>query len=472
MTLSRRRFLASLAPAPDYLGYVRKFADTLLAKGVDVFGPRRTPLWAGVIDAETMTVPDGSRKVAAPEGIREGDRAVGGCNPYHDVVTWRVFEVLSAVAHDARYAEAATGYIRFFLENCQHPKTGFLAWGEHLYYDFFRDEVAAGRRWHELLEWTPPWPELWKANPDATARAIAALRYHFYADDPSSLFNRHAFWDRPEHQKPGGQPWIKHTGLFAYSFLFLYSKTRDPLWLDWARGAADLYWKHRNPKTDLTPGCIGDPRPEAGYASAQMPELAYWLYKAWRLQPAEKQLRERALAYLRAFHRHFHDAKRGAFLTALTLDGKRVSDNTMRVWNIAYGEAGLLEIGRIAAYIGGAENNSEFAGLARRVAAIAQRTPIPDRVSQQCLAFALNLSLDLYEPAREPLWLAEARRYADAAIERFWYPRDGGGLFVRQPGDHYYEAKVATGDLLAGLLRLHLRLNPAVGDPAVYDWSY
>jgi hypothetical protein len=30
----------------------------------------------------------------------------------------------------------------------------------------------------------------------------------------------------------------------------------------------------------------------------------------------------------------------------------------------------------------------------------------------------------------------------------------------------------ATGAVLAGLLRLHLRLNPKTPDPGLYDWSY
>ncbi len=474
--LNRRQFLtaAALAPssAPDYLSYVRKFANTLLAKGLDVYGPRRSPLWAGVIDAETMTVPDGSAKISPPEGVRPSDRALGGCNPYHDAVAWRAFRVLGAITGEPRYSRAVDDYIRFFLANAQNPKTGFLGWGEHLYYDFFRDEVAAERRSHELLEWTPPWPELWAADSAATTKAIAALRYHFYYDDPSSLFNRHAWWDRPEHQKPGGQPWIKHTGLYAYSFLFLYSKTHDPLWFRWGRGVADLYWNRRDPLTNLTLGCIDDPRPTSRYASPQMPELAYWLFKAWQTAPAEKDLRTRALTYLRAFNRYFYDARSGSFWTEVAVDGKRISDNSMRAWNIAYGEAGLLSIGRIAAYIGRIDKNAALVAMAHAVAEIARRTPLPEKVSQQCLAFALNLSLDLFDQTRSPDRLAEARSYADAAIERFWYPKDGGGLFVRAPGDRYYEAKVATGDLLAGLLRLHLRLNPKTADPGLYDWSY
>ena len=272
-------FAVNAAP-PDYLAPVRQFADTLLAKGLDVYGPKKTPLWAGVIDAKTLTVPETG--VPAPRGVRESDRAVGGSNLYHDVVTLRVFRALSAATGDPRYDQAGRDYVRYFLQNTQHPKTGFLGWGEHLYYHLFRDEVAAERKSHELLEWTPPWDLVWEADAAATRKEIAAIRYHFYADDPAQLFNRHAWWDRPEHQKPRGQPWIKHSGLYAQAFMFLYTKTGDPLWLNWSRGPGALYWNHRHRTTNLTLGCIGDPRPSTQDASSQMPELAYWLHKAWQ----------------------------------------------------------------------------------------------------------------------------------------------------------------------------------------------
>jgi hypothetical protein len=475
----RRRTFLSLLPAatrgagaePRYLGIVRKFADTLLAKGLDTYGREKTPLWAGVIDTATLTAPADAKEVPAPEGIRTQDRAVGGCNAYHDAVTWRVFQVLGRITGDARYARAVGDYATFFLRRCQNPKTGLLAWGEHLYYGFYQDEVAASRQWHELLEWTPPYPLLWEFDSQAVAREIAGIRYHFYADDPASLFNRHAWWDRAEHQKPGGQPWIKHTGLYAYAFSFLHSKTRDPLWLRWARGPAELYWKHRNPETNLTLGCIDDPRPGSKQASSQMPELAYWLYKAWQFTPSERAWRERARTYLASFDRYFWDRRQEAFVPGLELDGTRVGNTPMRVWNIGYGETGPLNIGRIAAYIGRNEKEPVFLDIAKRAGALARRTPVPDDVSQEALAFALNLSLDLYDSTGDAGALADARRYADTAIERYWVERDQWGLFVRAPKDRYYEAKVATGDLLAGLTRLHLRATGAK-DPGVYDWSY
>ena len=460
----------ALAATPDYQAPVRKFADTLLAKGLDVYGSKHTPLWAGVIDARTLTVPE--KGVPAPRGIRESDRAVGGANLYHDVVTLRVFHALSALTGDERYRQAARDYVRAYLELAVSPTTGALAWGEHLYYHFFRDEVAAERKNHELLEWTPPWDLLWDASPEATRKEIAAIRYHFYGDDPSALFNRHASWSKAEYQKPGGQPWIKHSGLYAHAFMFLYSKTNDAEWLQWSRGAGALYWNHRNPQNNLTLGCIGDPRPSTQDASSQMPELAYWLHKAYRENPHETDFRDRALAYMKAYNRYFFDRATGDFLASVGMDGVAKSQQRATVWNIAYGDPGILPNGRIEAYFARVEKDAECLAMARRVAELAAATPLPAGVSLEGVAFALNLNLDLYDITRERRYLKQARRYADFAIQKFWASSAEGGLFVREAGDRYYEAKSGAGDLLAGLLRLDLRLHPKRRDPGLYDWSF
>lgn len=454
----------------NYLEYVRRFADTLREKGVDRYGPRHTPLWAGVIDARTLTVP--ASGVPAPAGVRESDRAVGGCNLYHDAVTLRVFRVLSALSGDGRYRDAAGEYMRFALQALPGGETGLLAWGEHLYYDFFRDAVAAERRSHELLEWTPPWPELWETNPGAVAKAIAGLRYHYYADDPRALYNRHAGWGTPLHQKPGGQPWIKHSGLYAYSFLFLHRKTGETRWLDWARGAADLYWNRRDPQTGLTLSCIDDPRPGSRNASSGMVYLAYWLLKGYHEDPRRKEMRDRAVAYLKAYDRHFYDARREGYRQLVSPQGQPVNDDLTPPWHFAYGESSILPLGRVAAYFARTEKEPAALEMAGRIHRIARKTAVPEKVSIEGLGFALNLALDLYDLTGKKAYLEDARHYADLAIGRFWVEAPGGGLFVREPGDRYYEAKTGAGDAVAGLLRLHLRLNPKLKDPGLYDWSF
>jgi hypothetical protein len=461
--------LASGAP-PNYLEYVRKFGDTLLEIGLDRYGAKKTPLWAGVIDTQTLAAPQDN--VPPPEGVRPSDRALGGANLYHDAVTLRVFRVLSALTGEPKYAAAARRYIDYYLRHAQNHTTGFLAWGEHLYYDFYRDEVAAERRSHELLEWTPPWPELWEVNPEAVSRAIQALRFHYYADDPAQLFNRHAWWDRAEHQKPGGQPWIKHSGLYAYSFMFLYKQTGERRWLAWSRGAGSLYWNRRNQETNLTLSCIDDPREGSKRVSSGTALLAYWLLKAHHLNPRETGIRNQAVALLKAYGRYTYDARRDGYLAEVNTDGARAGEDLIQPWNFAYGAPTILPFGRVAAYFARTEKDPAFLEMAHRVARIAKATPMPERVSIEGLGFALNLALDLFELTAEDRYLDEARSYADLAIRSFWVELPGGGLFVREPHDRYYEAKVGVGDLLAGLVRLQIQSDTSLLDLGVYDWSF
>lgn len=59
--------------------------------------------------------------------------------------------------------------------------------GGALYYDVFSDEVAVDRKWHELLEATPPWDMIAGVDPAAAGRAISGLRYHFLANEETGL---------------------------------------------------------------------------------------------------------------------------------------------------------------------------------------------------------------------------------------------------------------------------------------------
>jgi hypothetical protein len=471
-----RRSFALLAPGlllarktspPVWLERTRIFADTLLRAGRDTVGPVRTPAWAGVIDTRNWTVPVAG--VPPPPGIRPGDRALGGANLFHDSATLRVFLALSKRTGDARYARAAREYMRWFLSACRSPQNGLLAWGEHLYYDFTRDAVAVERKSHELLEWTPPWDLLWETDPRAVAGAIAGLRYHHFEDTPGSLYNRHAWFDRAEHQpRKGSQPWIKHSGLYAHAFAFLHAKTREKKWLDWAVGEAGIYWDRRHPVTGLTLGCIDDPRPTSKVASVQIALLAYWLRKAGQVLPAEPLFRERAGQFIHAWEKYGYDTKRRAWRSGVELDGTAFGNQTVDVWHFAYGESELLPYGRIAAYFAALDADRVMADTARRVALAARETPVPADASVEGVGLALNLALDLHALDRDPQWLRDAERYATLASERFWRQEGSSGLFVRLAGDPYYEAKTCAGSLAAGLLRLDGELR---GRRLEGDWT-
>jgi hypothetical protein len=159
--------------------------------------------------------------------------------------------------------------------------------------------------------------------------------------------SRSAHYNEAGHPAQRLQPWIKHSGLYAHAFMFLHARTGDAEWLKWSRGIDALYWNRRNPANNLTLGCIGDPRPSTQDASSQMPELAYWLYKAYQTNKKEWEFRDRALAYMKAYNRYFCDPATRNFLASVGMDGAAKSRQTATMWNIAYGDAGILPNGRI-----------------------------------------------------------------------------------------------------------------------------
>lgn len=472
-------------PARDYLPYVRSFADSLLKYGLDRYGPRTTAQWASVIDTRTGQVP--RRDVPTIAGVRPGDRAVGGSNVYQDVETIRAFRVLSNLTGDSRYRQAADDYLRDVLRYTQSPQTGLLGWGEHLYYDLYQDRVRVdtnyaryGNYYHEFLADTPPWKELWAIDSVRTRKAVEGLKYHFYrADTDDFLFNRHAYWQKTEYQPPAvSQPWIKHSGLQAYSFLFLYHQTSDSVALRQAKGSSWLYWNHRNPQTNLTPSCIGDPRPEAQGASLSgTASLAYFLVKSSGWAPSGWNLNKRAATLLAAAERYCWDETRQTYRVGFDTDGKaapsaskRTHQTHLTAWTSGYGTSNLFDVGRLAANCALLSPDPVYRRLAERCAEIARREPAPDTLIAENVGDAIHLNLDLYALTGKPAYRQAADDYAQLAIRHLWR----NGWFVRQTDDAYYEAKLGIGTLVLGLLRLQKQQQTSTAKPAssfTYDWS-
>ncbi|MEM8970411.1 MAG: hypothetical protein AAGE93_28610, partial [Bacteroidota bacterium] len=209
----------------DYLHYVKTHCDNLIEHGRDNYGSVSNNLIASVIDTRDMSVPKAN--VPPTEGTRAHDRAVGGSNFYHDVETIKLFLALSELTGEGQYQTVVESYARDFLKYCQNPATGLLAWGEHLYYNFYADSVMVGDLenprddiYHEFLAETPPWEFLWDIDTAAVRKAISGVRYHFRSPTTQTfLFNRHARWQKVDKHdyrglaqyQDGGQPWIKHS---------------------------------------------------------------------------------------------------------------------------------------------------------------------------------------------------------------------------------------------------------------------
>lgn len=472
--------LSSAQPSTNhYLKHVQTFADTLLSVGLDTYGPTHTAMWASVIDARDLSVP--IRGVPATEGVREHDRAVGGANYYHDVLTLQVFDQLSQLTGNPVYQQAAHDYSRAFLARAQSHTTGLLGWGEHLYYNFYTDTVSVSESRildqrayfimpHELIAWTPPWARLWAIDTARTRRAIEGLRYHFNGPDVQTyLFNRHATWGKAEYQQVL-MPWIKHAALYAYSYGFLHQQTGAEAWKEKSWQIGTLYWNLRDHRTDLVFGCLyHSSEPNAGKTADLSNTLlyAYWLYKAGEVNDSE-EMKQQAITLLKAYDRHGWNTTEKMYYKDLQLDGTP-PDNAQWAtpWKVGYGTSSLLSLVRVASYIATQNSDDELTQIAQKALGVANGQPLLETYNAQNLGEAINANLDVYQLTQDSQYVTHARRYADTAIQDLWK----NGLFVRQKGDVYYEAKLGTGDLLAGLLRLHLAQNN-IPAHASADWSF
>lgn len=474
---------ATLAQDNDYLFYVQKHCDNLIEHGKDDYGSQKSNMLASVIDTRDMSVPRSG--VPATEGTRSHDRAVGGSNFYHDVETVKLFKVLSELTGDNKYQNTAIDYARDFLTHCQNPQTGLLAWGEHLYYNFYADTVMVDemtnpreKMYHEFLAETPPWAFLWEIDTTKVTKAIAGVQYHFRSPTTQSfLFNRHAYWHQQEgteyrglsQYQEGGQPWIKHTGLQCYSFTFLHDKTRNPEWKRWAEGTGSLYWKYRNPETNLTVSCIDDPRPNALHASLNsMSKLSYYLLKSWQLNPEFTYVKERAETMLKSAEKYSWDENRKGYYSLLNLDGSVFSEELIPVIYTGYGGSDIIAFGRIAAYFYQATGDPAYRTMVEKVVEMVSGTSWPEVFVVNSLGSALQFSLDAYEILEDERMLQAAKNYADIGIEKLW----SGQLFVRQPNDPFYEAKLGTNAFVAGLLRLHLVENDHANEATLSRWTF
>jgi hypothetical protein len=109
------------AEGPDFLAVVRRYADTMLERGRDTYGPQKSGLFLSALDRTTLA-PLTSRP-APPGGIRRGDRpgrpwsAMNGANPHLDQNLLRVMYALSEITGDPRYGKAVDEELTWFFKN-------------------------------------------------------------------------------------------------------------------------------------------------------------------------------------------------------------------------------------------------------------------------------------------------------------------------------------------------------------------
>jgi hypothetical protein len=305
----------------NYLFYVTNCLDTLIEFGTDRYGPKATPVLVSILDVETRECPPNPASFDEQwRVIRRERRNPAGANLLSDQPTLKTFYAASPVTGNPAYARFAGRYVGWYLTNLVDEK-GFFWWGWHRHYDVFQEKMLGhlGNP-HEIHAiHCIAWDKLWAANPTAVRKEIEAIWQWHVIHKQTGEVNRHGDGQR-------GCDFAMSAGACLYAFAFLYTQTREPVWLDRARLLARYYWDRRAPATALFPD-----RPNAGsgrfdgshFVTADAGLYCHSLLKSYELT-GEQAFLENALAYLRAYRRYGYDSQTGKFWGSLNLDGTPV----------------------------------------------------------------------------------------------------------------------------------------------------
>jgi hypothetical protein len=467
-----------------YLSAAQQFLDTLIDKGVDRYGKKPSPVFCLSLDPETHAPPKPPAKIDwnYARSFEFLYRDFGyywkshlhGSGLIYDQGTIRALYALSAAVGKAKYAKAADAYLNFFLENMVSQQTGMFGWGEHIFYNVFLDYLIGGgftvrgsRNFlfaHELERWTTIYDVMWEKSPEKTQAEIEAIYEYKIIDYETFTNNRHS--DYFSGRRTGDVlTFVKHSGLFAHAFAFLYSKTKEPKYLQWAQTMADLFWKNRSPQTNLVRSALE--RKEDPPAPGEMALASLFLLRAYQWHP-DPVFAERALAYVKAYNQHFRTDEPGKFRESVDGEGKDLKPGQPA----EYWEAPIRQA-KAAVLAYSLTKDSTALQLADTVMAhltpdmsfktIIIRSLISDEVEAR--SCALSTGIDLYEVTGEAKYLDKAKALADDAIARFFYR----GLFVSHmqlypEGDksvrtRVYDARSGAGWLALNLIRLQRDLD-------------
>ncbi len=472
----------------SYLEPVKKCVDTLMAHGTDTYGDVQTPVLVSILDVESRVCPaDPAKLDEAFRVTRRGRRSPAGSNLLTDQPTLKVMYALSTITGNKDYAAFADRYAGYVMKNLVDEQN-FFWWGWHRHYDIFKDRWEGHNpnkaKWgksvipHEIHAITCiDWDALWAVNPEAVRKEIEAIWQWHVINKQTGEINRHGDGNK-------GCNFTMSAGAFIEAFVFLYTKTKDPVWLDRAKLLENHYWARRNPETNLFPE-----RPNAGrkrfdgscFVTSITGLYSHSLLKAYALT-GESVFKDHAVAILKAYAEYGFDKETGKFWGALTMDGKHVPGPRQKGGYAQYEPRGHMDLWEpyvtgyqypiytAQAYVYAYELSKDAVLMkaAERFADWIKKTPPgssesanawyeeyssgPGKKGTYAGKYGRTISflLHLYVATGEKRYLDDARSMADTAIDKLYV----NGLFRGHPAKPYYEAVDGVGYLLYALLEL------------------
>ena len=391
------------APVPKspYIAVVYRYADTMLEKGRDTYGPQQTGLFLSALDRATLAPL--TNRPAAPAGVRETDRVgakdgpLVGANPQHDENLLRLLYLLTDLTTKVKYRDAANAAVK-----------GFLA------YDARFPVAESFRPW--LL-----WDRCFELVPESS-KAIAL-----------------------ELARNSGMRSIRQTGFDLRALAAGSARTQDTQFLD----AIDVALRRLGQKGD-SPSGLKQAQGGDGSAVARL-SLAIDCDGASHQVPGPVASRLRAFAALQdeAFCTPPHDLKRtGGFVAG--------ESHTPR-WNARYGGYTTAQLGMMC--VSRYDNTGKIAFRNLLIAAAdAYLDSLPadgEDVWPGTFGHVISLQVAAWRHSAKPVYFERARKFADIAIEKFF----GTNALPRASfQSEHYESITGADTLALALTELHLQV--------------
>lgn len=447
---------AAGVPSSPYLGYVYRYADTMLAKGRDVYGPQKTQLFLSALDRLEMAPL--TTRPASPAGIRRGDRVgppwreLVGANPMLDENLLRVLYVLRGLSGDAKYSDAADHEIKWFFENAASPETGLMAWGEHMFWNVMTDQPndAEGNPVHEFARPWVLWDRAWELAPEASKRFALGLWEHQIANHKNGGFDRHATYYK--HGPNDGMDFSRHAGFYIRTWGEAYAHTGESVFLEAIDTLLTRYEKKRDPKT----GLIESKRGSKDFWPAL--SLAIDCDAAARKVPDPLASRLRAFAAREdeIFCSLPHDLPgQKGFITGIDKQTGQPSTDPTPLWDAHYGGATTAALGMLC--VARYENVGKVGYLPLIVgAADAYLCSIPEEdVDAWPMTFGHVISLELaaWRATAKREYFDRARELSELAIKLYFQDNPLPRASLKTG---HYEAITGADTLVFALLETHL----------------
>jgi pectate lyase len=344
-------------PGAKYVAAVRAFAECVLEHGRDTYGREKTPLFIDGLHARTL---------APALWERKGEKWAL-CNVASQQPLFRLLDGLTRATGEPKYREAADAAARYALKKLQSPN-GLLYWGGHLAWDLGTERpVGQYADIHELKGHQPYYRLLYRVDPAATARLMAAVWATHILDWALLDYNRHASvrkpaepkWDHPFRDdvtvpfpaKGGNLSFVNVTPPLLHSGTMLAILGRSDDALTWTRRLILRWQQGRDAKTGLCGGqlsyrkndraqeALGHVHPninEAKIVASYHQTCRYHQLPLAQMQAGESLIeaggRAKGVGHefirwasedLQVYARRCYDPKAGAF-RAVTTDGTRI----------------------------------------------------------------------------------------------------------------------------------------------------